>query len=137
MKVIPYNNALDYLVESRSRRGHHFVDLAAHKGNGECSCEHFQFTLSGLLKLTGAKPSNFTRCDHIRAARNFLCDAVVAQLHRQQDENDALPKTLEPPTRALVIDDGDRITTAQLTGKAPKRPKGGGAKNIQREGAPV
>lgn len=74
-----------FLASSRSRKGHHMVDLLENSFNGSCSCEHFRFTCFSYYKVT-RKPQNHgdsrTRCDHILACREF-------------DENDNLRRRQE------------------------------------------
>lgn len=49
-------------VSSRSRAIKHLVELSGLNGNGECSCEHFQFKLRPEVQAGG-----FEQCSHIKA----------------------------------------------------------------------
>jgi hypothetical protein len=59
----------------------HVVDLAMFAPVGQCSCEHFQFSLQP--RLVRMSPEERTavaeahRCSHIKAARDFALDLVV------------------------------------------------------------
>lgn len=75
MKVKPYGNALDFLVSSDSREGHHLVSLDDFEGNGSCQCEDFNFNRLPLYRLQGA--SDKSRCKHITEARAYLLDKMV------------------------------------------------------------
>lgn len=71
---------LRYYVRSLSRPRHlHLVDLGALNRNGECGCEHFQFTLRGMID-GGAKGSAKTRCNHIKAVRDVFADAMINEV---------------------------------------------------------
>lgn len=77
LTVRPYDSPLRMTVTSKSRPDiEHLVDLGSLRGNGVCSCEHFQFRLLPELK-TGAK---IKRCQHILAARAALVDIVIRKL---------------------------------------------------------
>jgi len=87
MEIIMYGNGLDYLVRSESRAEHHKVELDGLKGNGVCSCEHFQMRLRPLLEVIRI-PSDSTRCKHILAARRYLLDRqVIPRLQGMRPRN--------------------------------------------------
>lgn len=77
--VLPYDTLLRMRVSSESRPEiEHIVDLGGYRGNGECSCEHFEFRLRPQIEeKPGGKPK---RCLHIEAARSALVDLVIGKL---------------------------------------------------------
>lgn len=65
-----------FLMRSSSRHGEsHLIDLTAHKGNGECSCEDFQMVKLKRLR-EGEKPSARTICKHIMACSLYFTQAM-------------------------------------------------------------
>lgn len=58
----------------------HKVDIARNDLNGECGCEHFQFTLRKELRKVSKedRAMGLCRCAHIEAARDFAIDVAVA-----------------------------------------------------------
>lgn len=48
------------------------IDLAAHDGNGSCTCPIF---INGCLPVLGR--AEFTRCDHILLAREYLIENII------------------------------------------------------------
>lgn len=75
-----HDTLLRWRVTSGSRPDvEHVVDLGAHGGNGECSCEHFQFRLLPKIQ-EGHRCETATRCSHIMVARKSLTDHVVQKL---------------------------------------------------------
>lgn len=83
LHVNPHDSALSFRVASKSRPEiEHLVDLAGLNGNGECSCENFEFRLKPEIEKTG----KIKRCVHIEAARSALCDAVVERIIGMADE---------------------------------------------------
>lgn len=79
LSVQPYDHPLRFKVQSKARHDIvHVVDLGAFNGNGECSCEHFQFRL--LPKLQEQPGKKTWRCKHIEAARSALVDEVIKKL---------------------------------------------------------
>lgn len=77
---------LRYYVASHSRLGiSHVVDLSMNYGNGECSCENFQFTRLPVL-LRGDIPSERTECRHIREAKRFLALYIIRKTMKNMKE---------------------------------------------------
>jgi hypothetical protein len=68
---------LRFHVVSRSQAGlRHLVDLEEFGGNGQCSCEDFQFRHQPLLER-GAFAADHLRCWHIMEARWFLLNKLA------------------------------------------------------------
>lgn len=104
-----YDCSLRFMVPSRSHPGQaHLVQLDSYNCNGSCVCEHFLCRLEPLLKR-GMKPDaavamkkvrrregvrieDALRCEHIREARNQLCDQLVKAIHEKEQENAALQR---------------------------------------------
>lgn len=64
-----HDNIFRWLITSKSRPGeHHLVDISAHRGHGECSCEDWQMVRSKRIKMMEPR-SIRTRCKHITEAR--------------------------------------------------------------------
>lgn len=64
-----HDNPFRWLISSKSRPGeHHLVDIQAHRGHGECSCEDFTMNKIKRIRLMEAR-SMRTRCKHIVEAR--------------------------------------------------------------------
>lgn len=67
----------------------HTVDIADNEGNGQCSCEFFEFTMRP--KLAGMLPNERRegkcRCSHIAAARNFALDVALFAHDQEQHKN--------------------------------------------------
>jgi hypothetical protein len=87
-----FDNPFRWLISSKSRIGeHHMVDLSAHAGHGECSCEDFQITRMKRIKAMEPR-SMRTRCKHIQEAREafavWLID--VSQGKRVPDSTQSL-----------------------------------------------
>lgn len=80
MIVRPFDNPLRFHVVSDSQREiEHLVDLAENGTFGKCSCQHFEFRLQPALDQ-GITPDASERCKHLKAARDHLCDQVIARL---------------------------------------------------------
>lgn len=75
--VEDFDHPTRFLVKSLSRPAErHLVDLSAHFGNGECSCE--DFTMKKLKRLKMGEPmSSRTICKHIEAATFHFCRKVT------------------------------------------------------------
>jgi hypothetical protein len=86
VSVRPGGAPLCYYVTS-SRAGHdpHQVNLGAHRGNGDCDCEHFVYRLRDAAEHAPAA-SDETRCRHIREAREFLLDELIRRLSQPQPQ---------------------------------------------------
>lgn len=75
--VTAHDSILRWRVSSLTRGDiEHVVDLGAWRGNGECSCEHFQFRLMPFLR-DGNPIGQATRCGHIVAAREAFLNHVI------------------------------------------------------------
>lgn len=69
----------------------HLVDIACFQTIGQCSCEHFQFTLQkeltkiapSLLRTLTQRTADKLRCAHIIAARSYALTLTVRQ-HEEQ-----------------------------------------------------
>lgn len=73
---------LCYFVQSQSERGaEHLVDLTTYRGNGACSCTHFNVRLRKMLE-DGAFPDSDLRCKHIERAREYYCLMTIAALSK-------------------------------------------------------
>lgn len=78
-------------AEEALRMRWHLVDVACFQPIGQCSCEHFSFTLAREVeKLSPAALSRLThneqerlRCTHIAAARQHALTLTIRQ-HEQQ-----------------------------------------------------
>jgi len=77
MSVEPFDHPLRFLVASDTQPDvSHLVDLSEHEGRGRCSCQHFEFRIAPNIEA--GLPHE--KCKHIRAAREYLADAVIAKL---------------------------------------------------------
>jgi hypothetical protein len=86
MPVERYENPLRYFVTSSSRAIKHLVELDALDGNGQCTCEDFKYNRAQLLAAPyNQKPSEATRCKHIKEARDALCDSIIEKLAKIQN----------------------------------------------------
>lgn len=82
------HEALVYMVGSAGNPGDSYrVDLTAYRFNGECGCINFQVKLKPKLE-GGSRPSDLTRCKHIRAARSFLADRCIAKIVEFDSDTD-------------------------------------------------
>ncbi len=80
--------ALRYYVGSTSRRAvWHVVDLSALYGNGQCSCEAFNYKAAKRL-ASGEVPSEQTECRHIREAKRFLALTVIRRAIARAGDRD-------------------------------------------------
>jgi len=71
---------LRYMVPSATRRNLvHLVDLASYDGNGECSCEHFEFRCRPRLEA-GFEPSSKLECRHIKLAKEHFCRMMIRKV---------------------------------------------------------
>lgn len=72
---------LRYRVKSRSRPWRlHLVDLSEFKGNGQCTCEHFEIRCMPKL-IAGASPDPILECYHIRQAKRQLVYDIAATVN--------------------------------------------------------
>jgi hypothetical protein len=91
-KVLGHDNIFRYRVVSSSRPGEveHVVDVSAHRGIGECSCEHFVYRIlptiesDNLLAIAKAHGAPL-RCSHIVAARETCLDALIQLLEAKAE----------------------------------------------------
>lgn len=82
-----HDHPLRWRIESNSRPGiEHLVELGAHHGNGQCSCEHFTYRLAPELP-DRLRKGLATRCAHIMAARDAFANDVIQRIN-QADTND-------------------------------------------------
>jgi hypothetical protein len=83
--------SLRYWVESSQEDEPHFVDLLEDRGNGHCSCPHYQIVCRRKYREAGRIINhgypNATRCKHINTALLFLADQIIDQLIQQTKEN--------------------------------------------------
>lgn len=88
MTIKPYNGLTQYLVIPQSKgEEDYLVDIGFNKGNGKCSCLHFQCRLQPAFARTG-KPGEDTRCKHIKAVRQKLAyDLLETFLHTELNKN--------------------------------------------------
>jgi hypothetical protein len=81
---------LRYWVESSQEGEPHFVDLLEDRGNGHCSCPHYQIVCRRKYREAGRIINhgypNATRCKHINTAMLFLSDQLIQQA-RENYEN--------------------------------------------------
>lgn len=108
MKIIPYENGYTFLVESRSRQGHHKVDLTEYRFNGECACEDFRMHCLKIWRVTHTprdEGEHRTRCAHIIACREWRLNDVLRRLKALEQ--------LPAPTQAQ-----GKITRADLARSA-------------------
>lgn len=74
MQVAKHDPPWVWLVTSTSRPDvQHLVDLQALGANGECSCEHFQYTLRSRY-LSTLMPQ---RCKHIQLVREVALNYLL------------------------------------------------------------
>ncbi len=72
----PFDWPLRWLVPSRSTQDEpHIVDLGAFRGNGACSCRHFECALQPSVRRLRS-PGDQYRCFHIQEARVNLGQAT-------------------------------------------------------------
>jgi hypothetical protein len=85
MVVTHHDHVLRWLVTSRTRGAMtHLVDLGAIGGHGECSCEHFQFTLRPQILGEAERTSPELVCGHIIAAQlSFARMGIQGVLQRE------------------------------------------------------
>lgn len=67
-----------YLVESEAGKPPYLVDLLAWDGEGECTCQHWQYRIGSALRNELPPPIRF--CKHIEAARDTLLDSVISKM---------------------------------------------------------
>ena len=80
MKCFPYDGGpFEWIVRSETRKEiEHLVNISARGGNGDCSCEAFQFRHVPNLKRGMA----VSRCKHIKAAREAFTDYIIKTLEK-------------------------------------------------------
>lgn len=82
--------ALRYWVESSQEDEPHLVDLLEDRGNGHCSCPHYQIKCRPNYREGGRIINhgypNATRCKHINTAMLFLSDQLIQQA-KENHEN--------------------------------------------------
>ena len=83
--------AARYTVKSRTRNAiEHMVDLVRFGGNGECSCEDFEFHMRPKVKLKSYRGKPL-RCAHLLAARDqFVKDEGFMTQEEMMDKAIAL-----------------------------------------------
>lgn len=117
-----FDHPLRYHVES-AQRPHvtHLCELDLYRGNGKCSCEYFDFTLSGIL-AQGISPEDAVarglidlvkqnerrlkkgrqtkdvrdalRCDHLIEARRQHADDMIAAISQNETTHRTEKKSL-------------------------------------------
>ena len=60
----------------------HRVDIAAHKGAGECACVRWRTVCWPRIKQTGSLPPSL-RCRHLKAARELCLNNLIALFNRE------------------------------------------------------
>lgn len=93
MEITPFDDAHTYHVKSRTREGHHVVDLLENGGLGNCSCEAFNMRYFPEYRILDGtvKDKRRYRCAHIKACRELLTDELVEKLHELQKIRNARP----------------------------------------------
>ena len=68
-----------YVFNSVNQEGvAHMVDLLSNSLHGECSCQHFQYRISPMVRQgVIQRNSEKARCKHIRVARQILYDDII------------------------------------------------------------
>lgn len=80
MNVRPFDSALRFMVGSDSGgETEYLVELDAFDGNGRCACQHFQHRIEPEL-VAGHRFPSPVRCKHIKAAREYLTEAVIEKI---------------------------------------------------------
>lgn len=79
--VLPLaGETLRFHVQSRTDLcNRYLVDLGEYGGNGRCTCRDFEIRKWPLIR-DGSAPGERTRCWHIRRAREWMIDLVIARL---------------------------------------------------------
>lgn len=72
-------SATRYIFQSLSQKGcAHVVDLLENDLNGECSCQHYQYRITPMIKQGIINPeSEKARCKHIRIARQLFYEIAI------------------------------------------------------------
>ena len=79
-RVNEHDNPFRFRVASQTRPDiEHVVDVSAHNGIGECTCEHFQFRLLPTITQRIASRQAH-RCSHICAARERCLDSLIQKI---------------------------------------------------------
>jgi len=68
-----------YVFHSLNQSGiAHLVDLESNELQGECSCQHYQYRISPMIKqgVLDVK-SEKARCKHMRVARQIFYDVII------------------------------------------------------------
>lgn len=74
--VIP-GEPTSFRVSSKSHPGqHHMVDIAAHHGNGKCSCIRWDTVCWPRIRDTGHLPPGL-RCRHLKASREMAMNLTI------------------------------------------------------------
>lgn len=83
-------------------RNRYLVDLSEFGGNGQCTCEHFDFRLRprardrmGRWNGQGKIPEQLRksileeplRCHHLEMARQFFADVMIQHITQKQNQN--------------------------------------------------
>lgn len=85
LKITPLTGEpMRFIVGSESKDGESYVvDLGAHYPMGACCCRDFACRRLPQWKATGF----VSRCKHLRQARDYLLDAVIADIRGKHDES--------------------------------------------------
>lgn len=62
--------------------GWYKVDVAAHRGSGECQCIRWSTVSWPFIRDTGKLPPRF-RCRHLKAAREFCLNKMIEHFNKE------------------------------------------------------
>ena len=103
MSVRQYDSPLRLFVASNSRaKLEHLVELDAFDGIGQCKCEDFLYRCEPELKQGLRNLPELRRCRHIKEARDFVLDKIIATIAQQQKEKEK-PKREDRKTRKNMV----------------------------------
>lgn len=79
-------SATRYIFQSLSQKGcAHVVDLLENDLNGECSCQHYQYRITPMIKQGIIKAdSEKARCKHMRIARQLFYEIAIKVLSEKE-----------------------------------------------------
>lgn len=85
-KVTPVQGELlTYRVESWTEKDEdHKVELLAHKGAGECDCDHWYFRIRKLIEKRDPRSLDL-ECSHLRAAKRYLVLSIIREGLRHEN----------------------------------------------------
>lgn len=86
LEVLETGDRLVFHVRSETRRGKVYkVDLLAHDGRSECICKDWQCRCWPIVKEGGR-----AACKHVRAARDYFLDDLLAVMAARESETASL-----------------------------------------------